>query len=112
MNLLTPLRLSVAELRHRPGRALLPGVALVVGFACLVASLLLTDAFRRAAVQGAPRVPDAVDLVVERARGRSRRTRWIWSRWPSVSRVSPGCSGWCRYSGWSWTCSSRTAGPD
>ena len=69
VNLLTPLRLSVAELRHRPGRALLPGVALVVGFACLVASLLLTDAFRRAAVQGAPRVPDAVDLVVERARG-------------------------------------------
>ncbi|MFD7658602.1 FtsX-like permease family protein [Actinosynnema sp. NPDC059797] len=58
------LRLAVAEFRDRPGRALLPGVALVVGVACLLAGLMLSDAMVRAVGEGAPTVPAGVDLVV------------------------------------------------
>ncbi|QFZ21773.1 FtsX-like permease family protein [Saccharothrix syringae] len=60
----TSLRLAVAEFRDRPGRAVLPGVALVVGVACLLAGLMLSDAMVRAASDGAPVVPPGVDLVV------------------------------------------------
>lgn len=60
----TSLRLAVAEFRNRPGRAALPGVALVVGVACLLAALMLSDAMVRAANEGAPTVPAGVDLVV------------------------------------------------
>ncbi|MFT7834768.1 ABC transporter permease [Saccharothrix sp. BKS2] len=58
------LRLAVAEFRDRPGRAVLPGVALVVGVACLLAGLVLSDAMVRAVGEGAPVVPAGVDLVV------------------------------------------------
>ncbi|QQQ79007.1 FtsX-like permease family protein [Saccharothrix sp. 6-C] len=60
----TSLRLAVAEFRNRPGRAALPGVALVVGVACLLAALMLSDAMVRATNEGAPAVPAGVDLVV------------------------------------------------
>ncbi|NUS66696.1 MAG: FtsX-like permease family protein, partial [Saccharothrix sp.] len=60
----TSLRLAVAEFRNRPGRAVLPGVALVVGVACLLAALMLSDAMVRATNDGAPAVPAGVDLVV------------------------------------------------
>ncbi|MFD0203086.1 MULTISPECIES: FtsX-like permease family protein [Saccharothrix] len=60
----TSLRLAVAEFRNRPGRAVLPGVALVVGVACLLAALMLSDAMVRATDEGAPAVPAGVDLVV------------------------------------------------
>ncbi|WP_033441449.1 FtsX-like permease family protein [Saccharothrix sp. NRRL B-16314] len=60
----TSLRLAVAEFRNRPGRAVLPGVALVVGVACLLAALMLSDAMVRATNEGAPVVPAGVDLVV------------------------------------------------
>ncbi|MEU4442226.1 FtsX-like permease family protein [Actinosynnema sp. NPDC050801] len=60
----TSLRLAVAEFRNRPGRAVLPGVALVVGVACLLAALMLSDAMVRATDEGAPTVPAGVDLVV------------------------------------------------
>ncbi|TQM84784.1 putative ABC transport system permease protein [Saccharothrix saharensis] len=60
----TSLRLAVAEVRDRPGRAVLPGVALVVGIACLLAALMLSDAMVRATDEGAPTVPAGVDLVV------------------------------------------------
>ncbi|MEU4766753.1 FtsX-like permease family protein [Actinosynnema sp. NPDC023794] len=60
----TSLRLAVAEFRNRPGRAALPGVALVVGVACLLAALMLSDAMVRATNDGAPTVPAGVDLVV------------------------------------------------
>ncbi|MGW4110898.1 FtsX-like permease family protein [Actinosynnema sp. NPDC004786] len=61
----TSLRLAVAEFRDRPGRAVLPGVALVVGVACLLAALMLSDAMVRATNAGAPTVPAGVDLVVQ-----------------------------------------------
>ncbi|MCP2257316.1 putative ABC transport system permease protein [Streptoalloteichus tenebrarius] len=67
MNLITLLRVVLGEVRRRPGRALLPGVALVVGVACLTASLLLGDAMRGASKEGRPRIPAAVGLVVEPA---------------------------------------------
>ncbi|CCH30485.1 FtsX-like permease family protein [Actinosynnema sp. NPDC047251] len=60
----TSLRLAVAEFRNRPGRAVLPGVALVVGVACLLAALMLSDAMVKATNDGAPVVPADVDLVV------------------------------------------------
>ncbi|MFI9812182.1 FtsX-like permease family protein [Saccharothrix variisporea] len=60
----TSLRLAVAEFRARPGRAVLPGIALVVGVACLLASLMLSTAMDRAVNDGAPVVPSDVDLVV------------------------------------------------
>ncbi|MEU7527565.1 FtsX-like permease family protein [Saccharothrix sp. NPDC042600] len=60
----TSLRLAVAEFRARPGRAVLPGIALVVGVACLLASLMLSDAMNRAVNDGSPVVPPDVDLVV------------------------------------------------
>ncbi len=60
----TSLRLAVAEFRNRPGRAVLPGVALVVGVACLIAALLLSDAMVQATQDGEPSVPAGVDLVV------------------------------------------------
>ncbi|WP_158842271.1 FtsX-like permease family protein [Saccharothrix deserti] len=60
----TSLRLAVAEFRNRPGRAVLPGVALVVGVACLLAALMLSDAMVRATNEGEPVVPSGVDLVV------------------------------------------------
>lgn len=60
----TSLRLAVAEFRNRPGRAVLPGVALVVGVACLLAALMLSDAMVRATNEGASVVPAGVDLVV------------------------------------------------
>ncbi|ONI84978.1 ABC transporter permease [Saccharothrix sp. ALI-22-I] len=60
----TSLRLAVAEFRNRPGRAVLPGVALVVGVACLLAALMLSDAMVRATDDGTPVVPESVDLVV------------------------------------------------
>ncbi|MEU4741711.1 FtsX-like permease family protein, partial [Actinosynnema sp. NPDC023658] len=60
----TSLRLAVAEFRNRPGRAVLPGVALVVGVACLLAALMLSDAMVRSTEEGAPVVPAGVDLVV------------------------------------------------
>ncbi|MBY8849669.1 FtsX-like permease family protein [Saccharothrix longispora] len=63
----TSLRLAVAEFRNRPGRAVLPGVALVVGVACLLAALMLSDAMVRATAEGAPVVPAGVDLVVREA---------------------------------------------
>ncbi|MGM1059183.1 FtsX-like permease family protein [Saccharothrix sp. Mg75] len=63
----TSLRLAVAEFRDRPGRAVLPGVALVVGVACLLAALMLSDAMVRATAEGAPVVPPGVDLVVRPA---------------------------------------------
>ncbi|MCP2257317.1 putative ABC transport system permease protein [Streptoalloteichus tenebrarius] len=69
MNLFTLLRVVLGEVRRRPGRALLPGVALVVGVACLTASLALGDAMRRATSDGQARVPAAVGLVVEPDRG-------------------------------------------
>ncbi|SHF05105.1 FtsX-like permease family protein [Streptoalloteichus hindustanus] len=65
MNLFTVLRVVLGEVRRRPGRALLPGVALVVGVACLAASLVLSDAMERATSDGRARVPAAVGLVVE-----------------------------------------------
>jgi putative ABC transport system permease protein len=58
------LRLAVAEFRNRPGRAVLPGVALVVGVACLLAALMLSDAMVRATEDGAATAPAGVDLVV------------------------------------------------
>ncbi|MEU5692191.1 FtsX-like permease family protein [Actinosynnema sp. NPDC020468] len=60
----TSLRLAVAEFRERPGRAVLPGVALVVGVACLLAALMLSDAMVAATRDGQPVVPAKVDLVV------------------------------------------------
>ncbi|MEU4806867.1 FtsX-like permease family protein [Actinosynnema sp. NPDC023587] len=60
----TSLRLAVAEFRNRPGRAVLPGVALVVGVACLLAALMLSDAMVEATNDGAPVVPSGVDHVV------------------------------------------------
>ncbi|MEV0677543.1 FtsX-like permease family protein [Actinosynnema sp. NPDC050436] len=60
----TSLRLAVAEFRNRPGRAVLPGVALVVGVACLLAALMLSDAMVKATNDGASVVPSEVDLVV------------------------------------------------
>ncbi|WP_367127191.1 FtsX-like permease family protein [Saccharothrix sp. HUAS TT1] len=60
----TSLRLAVAEFRNRPGRAVLPGVALVVGVACLLAALMLSDAMVRATNDGTPSAPAGVDLVV------------------------------------------------
>ncbi|MBP2336983.1 putative ABC transport system permease protein [Saccharothrix coeruleofusca] len=60
----TSLRLAVAEFRSRPGRAVLPGVALVVGVACLLASLVLSQAMVQAVEQTAPAVPAGVDHVV------------------------------------------------
>ncbi|MCE6998948.1 FtsX-like permease family protein [Saccharothrix sp. S26] len=60
----TSLRLAVAEFRNRPGRAVLPGVALVVGVACLLAALMLSDAMVRATDEGAPSAPAGVDLVI------------------------------------------------
>ncbi|MFI9008402.1 FtsX-like permease family protein [Actinosynnema sp. NPDC053489] len=60
----TSLRLAVAEFRNRPGRAVLPGVALVVGVACLLAALMLSDAMVRATDEGVPTVPAGVDFVV------------------------------------------------
>ncbi|KAA2266635.1 FtsX-like permease family protein [Solihabitans fulvus] len=65
---MTVFRLGLGELRNRPGRALLPGVALVVGVACLIASLVLSDAMGRAVSDGAPRVPDQVGVVVHQTR--------------------------------------------
>ncbi|MBW4717685.1 FtsX-like permease family protein [Saccharothrix obliqua] len=60
----TSLRLAAAEFRNRPGRAVLPGVALVVGVACLLASLMLSDAMVQATREGTPVVPPQADLVV------------------------------------------------
>ncbi|RKT55924.1 FtsX-like permease family protein [Saccharothrix australiensis] len=60
----TSLRLALAEFRNRPGRAVLPGVALVVGVACLLAALVMSDAMHRATSEGAPVVPSDADLVV------------------------------------------------
>ncbi len=60
----TTIGLGLAEFRHRPGRALLPGVALVVGVACLTASLVLSDVIVDSAEAGAPVVPSAVTLEV------------------------------------------------
>lgn len=61
----TTIGLGLAEFRHRPGRALLPGVALVVGVACLTASLVLTDVIVDSAEAGTPVVPSAVTLEVD-----------------------------------------------
>ncbi|MBB5954108.1 putative ABC transport system permease protein [Saccharothrix tamanrassetensis] len=60
----TSLRLAMAEFRNRPGRAVLPGVALVVGVACLLAALMMSDAMVQATRDGAPVVPSDADLVV------------------------------------------------
>ncbi|MCS7484545.1 ABC transporter permease [Umezawaea endophytica] len=60
----TTIGLGLAEFRHRPGRALLPGVALIVGVACLTASLVLSDVIVDSAEAGAPVVPSAVTLEV------------------------------------------------
>ncbi|HEX6339564.1 FtsX-like permease family protein [Umezawaea sp.] len=60
----TTIGLGLAEFRHRPGRALLPGVALVVGVACLTASLVLSDVIVDSAEAGTPVVPSAVTLQV------------------------------------------------
>ncbi|GLZ31610.1 membrane protein [Lentzea sp. NBRC 105346] len=60
----TSLRLGLAEFRARPGRALLPGAALIVGVACLLASLVLSDALSKAVEEGAPTTPSTVDHVV------------------------------------------------
>ncbi|GAA1337620.1 FtsX-like permease family protein [Saccharothrix algeriensis] len=60
----TSLRLAVAEFRNRPGRAVLPGIALVVGVACLLAALMTSDAMGKATRDGAPVVPADADLVV------------------------------------------------
>ncbi|GAA2677127.1 MULTISPECIES: FtsX-like permease family protein [Actinosynnema] len=60
----TSLRLAIAELRAHPGRAVLPAVALLVGVACLLATLLLSDAMARSAAQGARALPAGTDLVV------------------------------------------------
>ncbi|HWO61291.1 MAG TPA: FtsX-like permease family protein [Umezawaea sp.] len=61
----TTIGLGLAEFRHRPGRALLPGVALVVGVACLTASLVLSDTIVESVEAGAPVVPSAVTLEVD-----------------------------------------------
>ncbi|ACU36178.1 FtsX-like permease family protein [Actinosynnema mirum] len=60
----TSLRLAIAELRAHPGRAVLPAVALLVGVACLLATLLLSDAMARSAAEGARALPTGTDLVV------------------------------------------------
>ena len=57
-------RLALSELRGHPGRTLLPGLALLVGVACLIASLMLGDAMSDAVKAGAERVPQSVGVVV------------------------------------------------
>ncbi|WP_433273218.1 FtsX-like permease family protein [Actinosynnema sp. CS-041913] len=63
----TSLRLALAEFRNRPGRAVLPGVALVVGVACLLAALMMSDAMVQATRDGTPVAPSGADLVVRTA---------------------------------------------
>jgi putative ABC transport system permease protein len=57
-------RLALSELRGHPGRTLLPGLAVLVGVACLIASLMLGDAMNAAVKAGAERVPQSVGVVV------------------------------------------------
>jgi putative ABC transport system permease protein len=57
-------RLALSDLRGHPGRTLLPGLALLVGVACLIASLMLGDAMNDAFKAGAERVPQPVGVVV------------------------------------------------
>jgi putative ABC transport system permease protein len=57
-------RLALSDLRGHPGRTLLPGLALLVGIACLIASLMLGDAMNSAVKAGAERVPRSVGVVV------------------------------------------------
>jgi putative ABC transport system permease protein len=57
-------RLALSDLRGHPGRTLLPGLALLVGIACLMASLMLGDAMNSAVKAGAERVPQSVGVVV------------------------------------------------
>ena len=57
-------RLALSELRSHPGRTVLPGFALLVGVACLVASLMLGDAMSGAVNAGAERTPQSVGVVV------------------------------------------------
>ena len=57
-------RLALSELRGHPGRTLLPGLAVLVGVACLIASLMLGDAMNDAVKAGAERVPQPVGVVV------------------------------------------------
>ncbi|MFI9386876.1 FtsX-like permease family protein [Kutzneria sp. NPDC052558] len=64
MNPVMVTRLALSELRGHPGRTLLPGLALLVGVACLIASMMLGDAMSDAVKAGAERVPQSVGVVV------------------------------------------------
>ncbi|RJQ69427.1 FtsX-like permease family protein [Pseudonocardiaceae bacterium YIM PH 21723] len=64
MNSSTLLRLAGADLRTRPGRALLPGLAVLVGVACLIASWMLSHALLAVTDQETARPPSSVALQV------------------------------------------------
>ena len=64
MNPRIVIRLALSELRGHAGRTLLPGLAVLVGVACLIASLMLGDAMNEAVKAGAERVPQPVGVVV------------------------------------------------
>jgi putative ABC transport system permease protein len=66
------IRLALSDLRSHPGRTLLPGLALLVGIACLIASLMLGDAMNSAVKAGAERVPQSVGVVVSTIGSESR----------------------------------------